>query len=313
MTKMEIFNWLIFALALLSAAAVLAAYLKSYSIIRPARRRTPVVFSPDQFALAFETIDFPTVDGLLLKGWFIPAAGGETEKTIILCHGWGSNRGELMRDTHFLAEKGFNLFYFDFRASGESKGVISSVGYLETRDFDAAYAFIKTHRPMASEQMGFFGTSMGGSVAIYAAAKYPEVKCLLAENTFFSYTGVVANWSWMRMKVPYWPILPMTLFFVRLKLGVDPEPYSPAHNISRVKMPVLFINGDHDDLVPLADAEKLYGLCPSGKKQTWVIAGASHGKCAEVGGEIYKGKVSAFFEENLSSGAGPARLRRTAQ
>jgi hypothetical protein len=35
----------------------------------------------------------------------------------------------------------------------------------------------------------------------------------------------------------------------------------------------------------------------------WVVACASHGKCAEVGGEIYKGKVSAFFEENLSNSA----------
>jgi hypothetical protein len=229
----------------------------------------------------------------------MPAAGGETEKTIILCHGWGLNRGDLLRDTHFLAEKGFNLFYFDFRASGESKGVLSSVGYLETRDFDAAYTFLKTHRPMASEQTGVLGTSMGGSVAVYAAAKYPEIKCLLAENTFLSYNGVVANWSWLRMKVPYWPILAMTLFFVRMKLGVDPEPYSPAHNIGRVKLPALFINGDHDDLVPLSDAEKLYGLCPSEKKRMWVIAGASHGKCAEVGGVIYKEKVSSFFEENM--------------
>ncbi|MCX5785031.1 MAG: alpha/beta fold hydrolase [Elusimicrobia bacterium] len=303
MTKIEIINWLIFALALLSAAAVLAAYFKSNSILRPVRRRTPEIFSPDQFGLSFETIDFSTVDGLTLKGWFIPAVGGETEKTVILCHGWGSNRGELMRDTHFLAEKGFNLFYFDFRASGESKGVLSSVGYLETRDFDAAYAFLKTNRPMASGETGVFGTSMGGSVAIYAAAKYPEINCLLAENTFLSYNGVIANWSWMRMKVPYWPILAMTLFFVRVKLGVDPEPYSPIHNIGRVKLPVLFINGDHDDLVPLADAEKLYGLCPSETKRMWVIAGASHGRCAEVGGEIYKGKVSSFFEENLAAAA----------
>ena len=61
----------------------------------------------------------------------------------------------------------------------------------------------------------------------------------------------------------------------------------------------MFINGDHDDLVPLPEAEALFGLCPSEKKQMWVVAGASHAKCAEVGGEIYRGKVSAFFAENL--------------
>ena len=283
----------------LAAGIVIIAYFKSYSIIQPPRRRTPVTQHPDRYKLAYETIDFPTADGLSLKGWFIPAVGGETEKTIILCHGWGVNRGDLLCDTHFLAEKGFNLFYFDFRASGESGGVLSSLGYLETRDFDAAYDFLKTHRPHAMESAAVLGSSMGGSVAVFAAAKYPELKCLVAENTFLSYRRVVANWSWLRTKVPYYPLVPLVLTFVKMKLGADPEPFSPAHNIGKVKAPVTLINGDHDDIVPLRDAETLYGMCKAEKKQLWIITGASHGKCAEVGGEVYKNKVSQFFSENL--------------
>ncbi|MBU2573194.1 MAG: alpha/beta fold hydrolase [Elusimicrobia bacterium] len=299
MTVIEILNWLLFSVLALAILAVVTAYFKSYAITQPPKRRTPVVYHPDQYGLVYEVIDFATADGLQLKGWFIPAAGGETGKTIILCHGWGANRGELMRDTHFMAGHGFNLFYFDFRGSGESGDAISSVGYLETRDFDAAYEFLKNQRPRACERTGLFGASMGGSVAVYAAAKYPELKCLLLENTFLSYRRVVANFSWLRMKVPYWPLVPMTLFFVKMKLGADPEPFSPAHNIAAVKVPAMFINGDHDDLVPLADAETLYGLCRSEKKQMWAITGSTHGKCAEIGGEVYKNKISKFFTENL--------------
>jgi len=289
----------------LAALAVAIAYFKSYSIIQPPKRRTPVNFQPDQYNLAHETINFTTADGLTLKGWFIPAVGGETGKTIILCHGWGVNRGDLLRDTHFLAEKGFNLFYFDFRASGQSGGSISSVGYLETRDFDAAYNFLKTNRPRAMGHAAVFGSSMGGSVAIFAAAKYPELKCAMAENTFLSYRRVIANWSWMRTKVPYYPLVPMTLAFVKFKLGADPEPYSPAQNVEKIKMPVMFIFGDRDDIVPMHDAETLFGMCGSEKKQMWVVTGASHGKCAEVGGEVYKNKVTQFFTENLQAIAFP--------
>ena len=299
MNAIEIFNWSLFSALAMAVSAVIIAYFKSYSIIQPPRRRTPVTQHPDQYKLAYETIDFTTADELTLRGWFIPAVGGETDKTIILCHGWGVNRGDLLRDTHFLAEKGFNLFYFDFRASGESKGTISSLGYLETRDFDAAYDFLKTHRPRAMEHAAVFGSSMGGSVAIFAAAKHPELRCLMAENTFLSYQRVVANWSWMRTKVPYYPLVPMTLAFVKMKLGANPEPFSPAHNIAKITAPVMFINGDNDDIVPLHDAETLFGMCKAEKKQMWVITGASHGKCAEVGGEVYKNKVAQFFSENL--------------
>ncbi|MBI5744164.1 MAG: alpha/beta hydrolase [Elusimicrobia bacterium] len=298
MNKAELINWLLFALASLAASAAYISYKKSAYIIQPPRK-TAVAFAPDQYRLAHETVEFATADGVRLKGWFVPAPGGEAGRTIIFCHGWGSNRGEMLRDTWFLAEQGFNLFYFDFRASGESKGSVSSVGYLETRDFDAAYNFLKTNRPQAAASVGVFGTSMGGAVAVYAAAKYPELVCLLAENTFLSYNRVVEYWSWKRLKTPYFPLVWLTLFFVRRKLKADPEPFSPVYNITGVKMPVMFINGDNDDLVPEADAERLFGLCPSEKKQMWVVAGASHAKCAEVGGEVYRNKVSAFFKDNL--------------
>lgn len=294
MNKAELLNWVIFAVCAVSALAVYLSYSKTTEIIRPARSN-PVVFSPEQYGLAYETVEFATADGVRLRGWFIPAPGEESGRSIIFCHGWGSNRGEMLRDTYFLAEQGFNLFYFDFRASGESKGAVSSVGYLETRDFDAAYNFLKVNRPQAAGSIGVFGTSMGGSVAIFAAAKYPELVCLIAENTFLSYERVVANWGWNRLKTPYFPLVAMTLFFVRRKLKADPEPYSPFYNIGRVKMPALFINGDSDDLVPLGEARALFGMCPSEKKQMWVIAGASHAKCAEVGGEVYRGRVSEFF------------------
>ena len=298
MSKAEILNWCLFAVGVAAALAVYLSYSKTAEILRPPRK-SAIAYTPDQYKLAYETIDFVTADGIRLRGWFVPASGGETGRTIILCHGWGSNRGELLRDTYFLAEHGFNLFYFDFRASGESKGAVSSVGYLETRDFDAAYAFLKLHRPHAAEAVGVFGTSMGGSVAMYGAVKYPEIICLLAENTFLSYRRVVANWSWRRLKTPYFPLVAMTLFFVRRKLKADPEPYGPRYSAAGLKMPVLFINGDNDDLVPMAEAKELFALCASEQKQMWVVAGASHAKCAEVGGEVYRKKVTSFFQERM--------------
>ncbi len=309
MSKVELLNWFLFALGTLSALLVYASYLKSSDIIKPARSGA-LAFSPDQYKLAYEAVEFLTADGVRLKGWFIPAVGVESGCTIIFCHGWGANRGEMLRDTWFLAEKGFNLLYFDFRASGESKGSVSSVGYLETRDFDAAYEFLKTNRPQAAESVGVFGISMGGSVAVYAAVKYPELVCLLAESTFLSYKKVVANWGWHRLKTPYFPLVALTMFFVRHKLGADPDPYSPLYNAGKIKIPVMFINGDHDDLVPLPEAEALFGLCPSEKKQLWIVAGASHAKCAEVGGEVYRGKVSAFFTENLREPAAEQSVKK---
>lgn len=305
MTAQEIFYWLLFSLLAISAGAVWLAYLKSFSIIRPARMKLACL--PDQFRLAYEPVVFPSTDGVALRGWFIPAEGEAGSRTIVFCHGWGSNKAELMRDTNFLAGLGYNLFYFDFRASGESAGGTASVGYLETRDLEAAFAWLHANRPEACcGGLALFGLSMGASVAMWGAARRSDVKCLLAENVFLSYTRVVANWGWRRLKVPFYPLIPMILFFVRLKLGADPEPHSPVHSAPAVKQPALFIQGDHDELVPQEEARALYEACGSKEKDLWTVTGAGHAKCAEVGGEAYRRKVAEFFRAHLPPEPEPA-------
>ena len=297
MSGFEMLNWFVFSVFILFICAIIVAYLKSDSIIKPGKM--PLSVLPEHFSLAYESIQLRTCDGVLLRGWFIPAVKGDGDKTIIICHGWGTNKGEMLRDTQFLAAEGYNLFYFDFRASGESKGAVSTIGYLEVKDFQAAYEFVKNHRPEESKSVGVLGLSMGASVAIYAASENKDIKCLVAENAFYSYTKVIANWSWLRMKMPYWPFVPMTLFFVRLKLKADPQQYSPIYNIGKVSAPILFVNGDHDDLVPIKDGKKLFAKCSSEKKELWVVSGSSHSKCAEVAGENYRKKITNFFGDNL--------------
>ncbi|MCG2725354.1 MAG: alpha/beta hydrolase [Elusimicrobia bacterium] len=297
MSGFEIFNWFIFSIFALFGCAVFIAYLKSDSIIKP--ERTPLNILPEHFSLAYESIQLTAGDGVFLKGWFIPSVKGESDKTIIICHGRGSNKGEILRDTHFLAEEGYNLFYFDFRASGESKGLVSTLGYLETKDFKAAYEFLKKYKSEEAKHIGLLGLSMGSAVAIYEASKNKDIKCLVAENAFYSFTRVIANWSWLRMKMPYWPLVPITLFFVRMKLKVDPDFYSPRYNIGGVVNPILFINAEHDDLVPIKDGKKLFNKCSSEKKELWIVPGAAHAKCAEVSGENYRKKIKNFFNDNL--------------
>lgn len=300
MNKVEIISWLIFSFAVFSVFLVYISYRKSFDIIKPEKRKIPVTIDPEQFHLAYEKIFFKATDGVDLVGWFIPAVSGETDKTIIFCHGWGSNKGEVLKDTWFLAENGFNLFYFDFRMSGESKGNMASVGYFEIRDLEGAIKFLKEVKPEESSQIFLYGCSMGASVAIYVAKHYPEIKALILESAFFSYKSVIKNWSWGRLKVPYFPLVMMTLFFVKLKLKVDPELYSPVYNIAGVYCPVLFINGDNDDLVSIDEVKKMFEFCPSKNKDLWIVKGASHAKCPEVAGVVFVEKVLEFLKKATS-------------
>ena len=108
--------WL--AAALVLAVAFYALCWWGAGIILHPPAMSPMWIFPEQFGLRYEKISFKTRDDLELKGWFIPSTTGDT-RTILMCHGWGDNKGELLKQTYFLNENGgFNLMYFDFRSHG---------------------------------------------------------------------------------------------------------------------------------------------------------------------------------------------------
>ncbi|OUO57530.1 alpha/beta hydrolase [Candidatus Avelusimicrobium gallicola] len=267
-------------------------------VLHPVSKRKALDAWPDQFGLPYENVYFKTEDKVQLKGWFIPSEA-YSNKTIILMHGWGMNRADILKNTYFLHDLGFNLLYFDFRALGESGGKTSSIGYLELKDVAAAVRFLKETRPQFCEKIGLYGLSMGGMVAICEAARNPDIACVVAEASYYSFRRVVSRWAWVHHRVPYFPLIPIILHYIHKYLGVNPERYSPKYNIPRISpRPVFIIHGRYDNLVPAAQAKLLFKKAGE-PKEIWLVPGAKHNKCAEVGGFEYKQRLADFFRQHL--------------
>ena len=267
-------------------------------VLHPVSKRKALDAWPDQFGLPYENVYFKTEDKVQLKGWFIPSEA-YSNKTIILMHGWGMNRADILKNTYFLHDLGFNLLYFDFRALGESGGKTSSIGYLELKDVAAAVRFLKETRPQFCEKIGLYGLSMGGMVAICEAARNPDIACVVAEASYYSFRRVVSRWALVHHRVPYFPLIPIILHYIHKYLGVNPERYSPKYNIPRISpRPVFIIHGRYDNLVPAAQAKLLFKKAGE-PKEIWLVPGAKHNKCAEVGGFEYKQRLADFFRQHL--------------
>lgn len=291
---MVIFYILIFLVLII----ILIAYKQSNRILIRQAKYSPLTIFPSKFNLPFEYLSFQNQAGITLKGWFIPAPE-KSDKTIMFLHGWGLNKGDLLENTFFLREKGFNLFYFDFRGSGESDQGPSSIGYFETQDAQSALDYICSTHPQETKHIGLYGLSMGAAVAVYTTAHNKQVECLVAEACYYSYKKVVARWARKHKHVPYFPLVALTLFFVRLRLGVDPEEYSPKNNIKKIApRPLLIINGELDTLISRRDARDLF-LAARNPKQMWLVPGANHTECAQKAGPVYQERLSEFFAKNL--------------
>ncbi|WP_428049773.1 alpha/beta hydrolase [Candidatus Avelusimicrobium caledoniensis] len=286
------------AVGLVSLLTVILCKYTAKKVLHPVSKRKPLDAWPDQFGLPYDNVSFKAQDGVELKGWFIPSKE-PSDKTIILMHGWGMNRADILKNTYFLHDVGFNLFYFDFRALGESGGKTSSIGYLEIKDAAAAVNFLKQTYPQASARVGLYGLSMGGMVAICEAAHNPDIACVVAEASYYSFRRVVSRWAWVHRRVPYFPLMPIILHYIRRQLKANPERYSPKYNIPKIApRPVFLIHGRYDNLVPAVQAKLLY-KCAGEPKELWLVPGAKHNKCAVVGGFEYKQRLADFYKKNL--------------
>ena len=290
---------IVWVVAIVLATVAAICWWGSGVILHPPRMSPMSVF-PEQFDLVYENFLFKTIDGVTLRGWFLPSPNGD-ERTLIMCHGWGDNKGELLMQTYFLnKDAGFNLLYFDFRSHGESAGEITTIGGLETRDFDAAAAWLRANKPGLSGRVGVFGLSMGAAVTVAAMPEHPELRCAVVESPFSDYRGVVRRWAWKYLRVPWFPLLPITLWILRQRVG-DPtvDDFSPAEAAGRIApRPLMIIGAERDDLMPEEDVRRIFDAARQ-PKELWIVSGAFHAKCREAAGAAYDARVTAFFEKNL--------------
>lgn len=294
-----------FLLVLAGAAAALLlvnfalAYYGAGMLIYPPYM-SPMTFFPERFGVEYEKVSFPTEDGLTLSGWFVPSPSGG-DKTILICHGWGDNKGEILEQTLFLNRaEGFNLLYFDFRAHGESEGKQVTMGKMELLDFAAAVRYLKKHRPRSAANLSVFGLSMGAAIAAMALPAHPELKAAVLESPFADFRQVGSRWAWHHARVPYFPVMMTLMYVARLRSGHDDiDRYSPEAYLPSAKTPVFIIAAERDGIMPPEDVRRLYASAPE-PKEFWLVPGAVHAKCRQAAPADYDARVAAFLREQLS-------------
>jgi alpha-beta hydrolase superfamily lysophospholipase len=111
-------------------------------------------------------------DGLRLRGTLHRPAGGGRPPVVIGCHGLLSDRSSPKQIALAGACNARGLAYFriDHRGCGESEGRREEPATLEARAADVFAAMrMLAARPDLGRRVGFFGSSLGGSVCLHVA------------------------------------------------------------------------------------------------------------------------------------------------
>jgi uncharacterized protein len=155
----------------------------TYRIIAPERLEETI--DPTSFLLGnYLTLSFKTRDGKNLEGWFIPSVRGAP--LVFLCHGYKSNRAELLTLASTFQENGYNLFLFDFRGHGSCPLRLSTLGIRETEDLLSAIQTFSGRPDVDPDRVGVWGVSLGAYVALSAAVQSEKVKAIVLDSPFQS-------------------------------------------------------------------------------------------------------------------------------
>jgi len=105
---------------------------------------------------------------------------------VILLHGYGANRVEMVGRAGLLAKHGYGVLLYDQRASGESEGEFRSFGWVDVDDVPVALDFLVGRDEVDLERVGVLGFSQGVQIALRAAAETDRLRAVVAEVPGFS-------------------------------------------------------------------------------------------------------------------------------
>jgi dipeptidyl aminopeptidase/acylaminoacyl peptidase len=262
--------------------------------------RYPLHIPPSTYRAAYEDATFESSDGVTLKGWIIkPPVEKPGMPGIIICHGLGANRSDFTDLAVMLAQRGYWVLAFDFRAHGESGGSRSSLGHHEQKDVLAALAFLTERPGIDRNRIGIFGFSLGGSTAILSAARTGKFAAVIADSAFTSLRDQAHGAINGFYHLPSFPFVNLSILAYELYFQTAVKNISPESVIGRIApVPLFIIAGEGDEMIPAENGRRLFRAAQE-PKELWVIPVGGHGGTIAAAGEEYNKRVGEFFDKRL--------------
>lgn len=249
--------------------------------------------TPKSFGLEFRWVQFRSVDGIPLKGWYLPA-GLEPRGTVVFCHGLNRTRVEMLPQAVFVHRLGYNGLLFDFRHAGQSGGEITTLGYQERLDVRGAvrYALIE----QATRPVVLWGISMGAAAALLAAGESPEVDAVIADSSFLSFEETVKHHMRLFLPLPTFPIAEEVIYWSAWRGNFRPADFDLERAVERIgSRPALFVAVERDRRMPPSIARALYAHARSPQKQLVILSGDRHGEGFRRARAEYEKAVTEFL------------------
>jgi len=250
--------------------------------------------TPISYGMKFNWVEFPSSDGIALRGWYIPAASAACG-TFVYCHGLNRTRIEMLPMAAFGHQLGYNGLLFDLRHQGSSAGEMTTLGYQERLDVVGAVRYA-LEQQRAARPVVLWGISMGAAAALLAAAESPDVAAVISDSSFSSLRATAEHHWKLFFHLPSFPIANEVAYWIAWRGGFRPSDFDLEKAVTQIgNRPILFVALQDDRRMPPSIARELYSHAASPSKALIVLPGHRHGEGFNLDTEQYESAVRQFL------------------
>ncbi len=259
-------------------------------------------FTPYETQVDYEEISFPTVNGRILRGWWLPRPG--ERKLVVVASGYRGKKEDMLGISSSMWRHGYNVMMFDYRGYGQHRlrEEVITLGHRELQDMQAAlrYAKSRVERPL----LGILGGSMGAAISLVATARDKDIMAVWADSPFSSQAEIVA-FAWRSATgLPERPVVNIAAKLFEARTGHRWDEFEPIKEIPKIApRPIYLVHGTADKVVPVDCAYQLYAAISGSPKELWIEEGEGHCEVYFQHRAEYTGRVLKFFDSYLVEGS----------
>jgi dienelactone hydrolase len=254
--------------------------------------------TPASRGLVYETLTLTTDDGVGLAGWYLPSTN---RAAVVLLHGAGSTRSDVLDEAAVLARHGFGVLLLDARGHGDSGGRAMDFGWHGDSDIAAAIDYLARRPDVDPQRLGVVGMSMGGEEALGASATNDLIRAVVTEGAT---ARSAADEAWLSDEYGLRGLVQEQLEHVQdwvtnaLTSASIPTSSRAAVEASGDSRYLLITAGDLPDE---GHAAAHVAAGAPDRVRTWTVPGAGHTQGLQTQPDEWEARVIAFLTDALGA------------
>jgi pimeloyl-ACP methyl ester carboxylesterase len=255
--------------------------------------RSPILRRPDEYGMEYEDVFFPSLDGTVLEGWFIPA---NSNKLVICNHfspgnrygyaghidPWKTSGGfevNFLPKYKALHEAGYNVLAYDLRNHGFSAAGAAggyNPNFFEYRDVIGSLRYVRSREDTKDMDIHLQSICLGGNSTLVAMRKHPEefkgIKSMILIQPLSGKALVTKLCENLQLGEVGERVFEETY---REIAGFSVSDTDPAEDAKSVQVPTFVIQVREDAMTYPSDVQTIFDSIPVKDKELFWIEGTT--------------------------------------